>query len=320
MRAEFRPKLLARWSALTIAIVSVLAKAETLKVLTYESMTGKESLGEFIEQEFPTVCNDCKVKFIVVHENSGLLGRLRSNRRTRKDQNVDVVLGLDGLLYQTALQEKLIRVGKVLDKSPYAIVVDTKKIPKTNWPKTWKELNLGLKGKLLIEDPRLSQVGVGWLRAVFEMKLIDNKEAKALTARIFPSWSSAYSAFMAGEGSAVWTYLSSEAFHRCEAERKHDTSSPRYLALPLEEGYPIQEEWVAELTNPAPHPSARKFVDFVQSRKVQDQIPLRNWMYPSNEEVPLPPCFKAVAQVKTWKADKVIEPKNLRAWMDLWSL
>ncbi|MBS1983008.1 MAG: substrate-binding domain-containing protein [Bdellovibrionales bacterium] len=300
--------------AVLCLLIGSVGRADPVRVLTYDAMLGKGSLGEFIAQEFPRYCAGCSVKFVVSRESGGLLGRLRADRRRSGALSYDVVLGIGSHLYRAAHQEKLLGDGRPFDTSPFAIMVDKQKFPPSEWPTRWSEVPTKLRGKLLLEDPRLASEGVGWFRTIFEQKLLTLVEAQALPKTIFPSWSAAYEAFTAGRGVAVWSYRSSEAYHRC-----HDRSD-RYVALPLKEGYPQQEEWVAPVSREGLKRSAQQFLDFVVAEQVQAQIAPRNWMYPVRANTPLPNCYSQVTEIHVWGQNTMFSAADLRSWSDQWNL
>lgn len=260
------------------------------------------------------------MRFVTAQESSALAGKLRANARRGHAEILDAVLGLGAQHYAQLLQDKLILPGQLFDQSPFVILVDRQKIPAVGAPRSWRELVKKVPGFLLIPDPRLSESGVGWLRAIFEMKALTVEEARQVTARVFPSWSAAYAAFLKGEGSAVWTYLSSEAYHRC-ANAKAGIVESRYEALPLSEGYPVHEEWFAQIVSPR-EGDARlgEFFKFLRSPKVQSEIPLRNWMFPAVAGIGLPECYQKLTTVKSWSSQLPGRAKDLQDWADRWSL
>jgi thiamine transport system substrate-binding protein len=297
--------------------VSALSFASPVRVLTYDSMLGHASLGEFLKTEFPKFCKGCEVEFTSTREFSGLVGRLRADKRRGATGKFDVVLGLDDVESSAASREKLVETPEAFDQSPFAIIVDTERLSRDSWPRSWKQLVAKLGPELLVEDPRTSSPGAGWLRAIFAMKAITPQEAKKVTKRVFPGWSSAYDAFLKGEGKAVWSYRASEAYHRCNEKTEKERS--RYLALPLSEGYPAQQEWAAVVTGHSSE-SAKSFVRFLVSAQVQGAIPTRNWMYPVVKKTKLPDCFAQVTELKTWQSPAPISPLEIRRWTDEWSL
>jgi ABC transporter substrate-binding protein (ThiB subfamily) len=284
-----------------------------IRVLTYSSMLGKSSLGEWIEQEWRKVNPHRAIKFEAGKELSGLWGSLKKEQKTKKT-TIDIVLGLEEHHYQEALSKNWVEAGFVFDQSPFAIVVNQKKFTKNNWPKNWKELPGRLEKKLLLQDPHLSNTGNGWIQAIYVQKLLDAKLSTQVISRIFPSWSSSYDAFTKSLAPAVWTYLSSVSYHQCE-EKSQD-----YTYLALEEGYPVQKEWVASLASRSSKADVKKFLEFLKSASVQEQIPLKNWMYPGVSAVKLPNCFVKMDAVKNLQNDAKDNWKEWEHWIDQWSL
>lgn len=311
--------------ALYFFSAQVFLQARTLNVLTYDSMLGQGSFGEWLGQEFAKECDGCRVHFVSGKDHAGLAGRIRRDSERKvavlnSSATIDVVLGLESHRYRELLQDAKVAGGKAFDRSPFAMIVDRRQWPQKDWPKTWKDVAQAKTSFLIVQDPRLSETGIGWLRAIFEMKALSLEEAKKVTARVFPSWSSSYSAFLKGQGRAVWTFLTSEAYHRCENAKKNIAES-EYLAIPLAEGYPVHEEWAALVVGaPSAHPQAQRFLDFVISKRAQEEIPLRNWMLPVNSEAKIPDCYQKLSSVKSWIPTDAFDPKKLKDWAERWSL
>lgn len=300
-------------------------QARPLIVLTYDSMLGKGSFGEWLEREFAKECPDCQIKFVSSKGTSGLAGRIRRDAErnvaaAKSAEPIDVVLGLEAHRYRELAKDQRVGGGRPFDQSPFALLVDRRQWPEKDWPKSWAEVTQIKKSFLLVQDPRLSEAGVGWLRAIFEMKAMDLKAAKKITARVFPSWSSSYSAFLKGQGRAIWTFLTSEAYHRCE-NAKNNIDDTDYLAMPMAEGYPVHEEWAALVSQvKAVHPQAQRFIDFLLSKRAQEEIPLRNWMLPVNAQAKLPDCYRKLSAVKKWIPSDAFDPNHLKDWAERWSL
>ncbi len=292
----------------------------TLRVLTYDSFFGKHSLGRWIAEEFKKRCNECDIKFESPGSNASLIGKLKSEARLER-KTYDLVIGLDARFHLEATQLKIVTPGKVFAKSPYAIIVDTQRFPESSWPKTWQALPQSkLANELLVEDPKVSGAGVGWLESIYAFNFVSPANGRKLVKRIFPSWSSAYEAFTNNEGLGVWSYLTSEAYHRCELKPGEKL---RYKALPLKEGYPEQLEYVAVLNTSAQKPLAQRFIAFLLSQEVQKEIPLRNWMYPAVARTPLPECFAGLPKytVHDLKPKSgFLEAKTYPQWIEAWSL
>ena len=300
-----------------------------LKVLVNDSFHGSSSPSAWITQEFKKQCHKCVLEFVPAGDFIGLYQRLRdkdrkfSNSRKKAQRGVktafDYVIGLDGSYYREALEKKLIEEGRIIDRGTFALIADSEKI-KLNRRKTysWKELEPKLKGKVIVQDPRFSSVGVGWLRMIYQQQGMGEQTAKNMVARTFPSWQPAYSAFLKGVAPVVWSYATSEAYHVCEEK------TSRYFAIRLQEGYPEQQEWAARVESK--HRTSKdkmglKILEkIIFSKQGQLKIAKTNWMFPGIEGVSLPSCFKGAQQIKAWTPRKNASVKDLRLWKDQWSL
>lgn len=301
-----------------------------LRVLSYESLLGKHGLAPIIEARFKETCKPspgaaCELEFVKVNDLTGLIGKLRQDKRNGVQVSYQMVIGLDQTAYDQAASEGLVANGKAFDESPFAIMVDTLKLAEKDRPKSWKELPLKLASSLLVEDSRTSTPGVGWLKSIFEFKLLDKKEAAKTVKRVFPSWSSAYSAFLQGEGSAVWSYQTSEAYHRCND--KPSGAPPRYQALPLDEGYPQQVEYLARVALPVDahvKVSIKSMELFeatvLEDALVQEKIYTTQWMFPLNKKAKAPDCYKGLTAIKALSTKEALSNKTIQKWIDEWTL
>ena len=315
--SQKRKQLLLVFFSLTF---SALGFFKEIKVITYSSLLSKGGYGEWLQEEFSknTQKKD-SLKFQSSKDFSGVLGELRRLKRQNKLNTIDVVMGLNSYNYQQALSESLILPGKAFEKGSYAILVNTQMLEEKNWPKSWKELATQFQKKILVQDPRSSEVGLSWL---FNSKVLGNlsfEDSKKLPAKFFPSWSSSFNAFENKAAPLLWTYSTSAAYFECNPGDQKNT----YKNLPLD-NYPEDKNYIALVANKS-HQSdnAKSFINFVMSEKAQSALPLKNWMLPA-ENVQIPECFK-VAKIKNTKDIKEhshspIDKAQLQKWLDEWSL
>jgi thiamine transport system substrate-binding protein len=233
---------------------------------------------------------------------------------------------------QTARKLKALRQQWKLDRLPgfvpidfgeLAWIVDRRKFAASTLSRvsTWTDF-FGLLGPeearpLLIQDPRTSVLGlqlVLWVREQFPQVEQRRRFWLALRARtrtLAPSWSSAYSLFLRGEAAAVWSYSTSEAYHREEDRKKNGPAGdPRYFAWLPPEGAPIQLEG-ALLLRPFDGKKGmtassqgrsglgaggleEAFLEFLLSREAQSALPTRHWMQPVDSEAERPASFRAL--------------------------
>lgn len=291
------------------------SEKKVFRVLTYSSMTGEKSLGAAIEEDFEKTCLAaghsfaCDLVLVPEEGDSSLVSTY-----LKSPEKFDAILGLEALQVAQLRSKIPLASSSLFAKGPHAFIVDTQQWrDSSKWPKSWKDLSQFSKS-VFVQDPRVSSVGIGWIKAIFVERLLTLAVARQVTKKTFPSWSVSYSAFQKGGAPLVWSYQSSEAYHRCEEK------SERYQALPLLEGYPTQEEYIV-----IPQRSFSKeseiLISSVLSQKVQTQIPLKNWMWPALETTPLPECFKAVTPIKALTdLDTSQSAVQLRDWIDQWSL
>ncbi len=303
---------LSMWFLLLSFSFASVVSAKTIRVLTYGSMAREGSFGKTLEKSLESRKSDLKIKWITTEENSGLLGRLKADQKRFKKLPYDVVFGLEDVHFNSAAKLGLVQSGHVFNRSPFVFLANTQIFPKAQWPKSWSEVPQKLSGKVLIQDPRTSGLGVSWLKVIFEKKILSLEDSKKVTFARFPTWSASYAAFLKGISPVIWTFATSEFYHRC-----HDRVT-QYQSIPLMEGYPEHVEWIALTNNGDNKASATEFVDFVLSPEVQKLVPLENWMLPALKNQELPECFRGVLR-QTWENSNVSDSK-LSEWIDLWTL
>ena len=294
---------------------------ERLRILSYDSMRGKKSLGEFLDKAFVAYAKtkgiEVTLEWLGTSGNASLEARARADSSRTNKLSYDVILGLDEKQFLSGKQDGLWADGRAFDQSPLVFLADTQKLPPEKWPHSWADVSARIEKQVILEDPRLSAPGFGWLRAIFEAKLLNLSSAKKIEKRIFPSWSSAYESFLHGEAPVIWTYLTSEAYHRCH-DKLEGSASPRYRAMPLLEGYPNQIEWAVDLKSSK---AGALFLQFLLTPEAQAQMASLNWMLPIIKETKLPDCYRNLTAVKTLDSKlNTFSNKDVRTWMDQWSL
>ena len=289
------------------AFSSVASAKSTLTIYTYESFTSEWGPGPKVKEAFEKIC-DCTVDYVSLPDGVALLTRLRMEGGATK---ADIVLGLDtnlieeakatNLLAEHGLDTSAVKVPGGFsdpvfipyDYGHFAVVYDTEaiKVP----PASLRELVEGDPAqKIVIEDPRTSTPGLGflfWMRAVYGDAAPD--AWKKLSKRILtvtPGWSEAYGLFTRGEAPMVLSYVTSPAYHMITE------NNDRYQAAEFSEGHPIQIE-VAAMTKTELDDLARRFLRFMMSPAFQDIIPESNWMMPAAAtSTPLNPVFGKLIQ------------------------
>lgn len=289
------------------------AAPSSVTVLGYSSLLDKGGLGEEIQKL--AIQENLTVHFKTNKDFAGILGTLRKLNGQKKLASVDVVLGLSNSHYRTALSEDLILEGSVYEEGSFTLLINKELLPEKLWPKNWDELKTKLKDKILVQDPRTSEVGLSWL---LNSKLTP-EESKKIPKKVFPNWSSSFEAFESGMAPALWTYSTSAAYFECSG----DSKAKKYANLPLP-SYPKDKNYVALVKNESKkNLAAEKFKALVLSEKLQSQIWQKNWMFPAlyPEKIKeLPKCFSKVWFPKDAKEIESLGPKELLNRLDQWSL
>jgi thiamine transport system substrate-binding protein len=174
------------------------------------------------------------------------------------------------------------------------------------------------RGKLILQDPRTSSPGLGfllWTIAVY------GKDWPEYWRRLGPSiltvtdgWDAAYGMFTSGEAPLVLSYTTSPAYHL------QNEQSERYRAALFPEGHYTQVEGVGILKG-ARHPAlARRFIDYLLTEAFQRELPLTNWMYPVNPAVRLPDSYRlAPRPAKSLSLPAEAIRANLEQWLSQWA-
>lgn len=279
---------------------------EKIKILTYSSFMDTGGLGEWIQKQ------NSEIDFSVAKDFSGILGELRKLKRQNKLSSIDLVLGLNETNYKNALEEKLVDKGTPFEKSSYTILINKKLIKEKDWPKNWKELNEKFSKKILVQDPRTSEIGLAWLLNANDLKNLTPNEAKKIPLKIFPKWSSSFAAFENEMAPMIWTYATSLAYFECKNKNKN------YANLPLE-NYPQDTNYLAAAFGKSESPLIRKTLEFLKTKEIQEQIWQKNWMFPALN-LPPPDCYKKILLSQKNKALNHHKQTQILRWLDEWSL
>lgn len=261
-----------------------------LIIYTYDSFTSDWGPGPQVEKAFEEKCN-CDLKFIGLEDAVSILNRISLEGKNTK---ADIALGLDQNLISRAQETGLFTTHDQptdqldllknwknetflpFDYGYFSFIYNSDTV--TTPPKSLNDLVFNSDLNIVIQDPRTSTPGLGfllWMKSVFGDKAAD--AWTKLAPRIVTTtkgWSEAYGMFLQDEADMVLSYTTSPAYHiTAEQETK-------YKAAPFSEGHYQQIEVAAQLTT-AKHPKlAQEFLNFMISEDFQSIIPTTNWMLP----------------------------------------
>ena len=309
-------------SAFLANLLAVNSRAEGLQrsfreltVLTYDSLMADGGLGRELVSRFEKRCA-CTVKVQVVGDAAQMVSRLQLDASREKFQN-QVVLGIDQSLWPQlrplALPwmpraKFLHSVGEGFVPFDYGVMAF---IWSPSWkgfagktpepPRRWRDLlDPKWKKRLLLQDPRTSSPGLGFVmgaRAVLQAQVQSYFQSlKTQWLTLAPGWSGSYELFLKDQAPLVWSYTTSQAYHRAKDPKS------RFQAIVFEEGNPLQIEGAflvkKALISTEAQKLAQDFISFLVSREIQELIPSRQWMFPSIAGVELPRNFRELPQPK----------------------
>lgn len=289
-----------------------------LVVYTYDSFMSKHGLGPELVARFEKK-SGAKIKAVALGDGGRIVSQLKLDRE-RGGARAHVVVGLDTLTFERAKSEVDPEGAKGLpgmdalapavanpapgfvpmDYSLMAWMADTKALPVAKLPAHWRDLaKPELKRKLILEDPRTSTPGLALVAGTREFFAGREefsafwKSLKGQWLTIAPGWDEAYGLFLDGQAPLVWSYATSQAYHRANGDPEG-----RYRAIVFAEGMPVQIEGGA-ITRDAPggekmRALARDFLAFLLSEEIQTILPEKQWMMPARQGVKLPESFRGI--------------------------
>lgn len=264
-----------------------------LRVFAASSFIAQWGPGPWLRNQFEQTCG-CRVEFFDGADSTILMQRLKSESH----QGADVVLGFDqydlemakaGFEWKTLKTEGLNfleQVKPALSQGEFApydwgiLSFVFRKSQLQQFPKNLDDfLKPDWKGKIAMADPRTSSPGLQfflWLvqlrgeEGAFNYLKKFNPQVKAYST----SWSMAYGMFTKNQADTVFSYTTSPVYHKVE-EKNADI-----VAVELDEGHPMQFEFVGIPANCKQCDLADKFVALILSPEGQKVIMEKNYMFP----------------------------------------
>lgn len=322
-RSRARRALRTKCAFLSLALLTVLltprteaapkgkpaGDAPTVQVLTYASLLGRKSWGEWLKQNFEAKYA-CKIEASSAADGGQLLTRLELESQ-RGEPKFDVVLGLDttwmrrlsGVLEDAPITDAdrkawfpAVREALGTFRAPlpfdYGLLTVLGRAQRPLG--SWAELEALPHKSVILMDPRTSSPGwalLSGMRALFGKDWSLHWRAvrpRALT--LASGWSVGYGLFLEKRAPWVWTYTTSQAYHVARGEKE-------FLAARLREGMPMQVEWAGLVKRSRPagvRACAEQFMRMLISKDAQEALPERQWMFPVRKDVVLPPAFAGI--------------------------
>jgi len=328
-----------------LAIVSGCAGAgepQELVVMTHDSFDVSAEIVEAFEQE-----HKVKVTFL----KSGDTGEVLNKAILSKENPLaDVLYGVDNTFLSRALDNDLFEAyeSPMLAEVPQDLVLDqTHHMLPVDWgdvclnydlawfasqgfapPQTLEDLaDPAYKGLTVVENPATSSPGLAFLLTTVAAFGEDGYQEywRALRENdvlVESGWESAYwgqfTAASEGDRPIVVSYATSPAAEVYFGEGAYDVPPTSAVVAP---GTCFRQvEFVGILKGTRQRELARAFVDWMLSKTMQEDIPLRMWVYPANEQAELPPVLVEFGQQATMPARiaPVDIAANREAWIEGW--
>lgn len=319
------------------------AGPQTITVMTHDSFAASEDVVKAFEAD-----NNAKVVFL----QSGDAGAVLNQAILTKDAPLaDILFGVDNTFLSRALDAGIFEAYQspvlsdvsaeyILDETFHALPVDYGDVC-INYDKNYfAENNLTVpqsfedlakpeyKDLLVVENPAISSPGLAFLLATHahfgDGYLAYWQSLKENGVVVADGWESAYyTNFSASSGHGpqpmVVSYASSpaaEVFFASEPLTEAPTASITASDMCFR-----QIEFVGILKNTPNQALAKKFVDFMLSRKFQEDMPLNMFVYPTNKTANLPDVFVKYAQVAEKPAvlSYAEIAANRDAWLEAWT-
>lgn len=324
--------------ALSFLLCSSLQAEESLTVMTHDSFDVSKEIIALFEKD-----NNVKIRFL----KSGSAGAALIQAILSKNNPLaDVFYGVDTTFLSRALSADIFRPynSPLLAQIPDNLKLDAKNrlLPVNygdvclNYDKKWfskkgvaPPANLSdltkpeYKGLTVVENPATSSPGMTFLLATIGNFGEDNyikfwKDMRKNDVLVTGGWEDAYfghfTAASKGERPIIVSYASSPPAAVYYSETPLD-SAP--TAAVVSEGSAFRQiEFVGILKGSKKVALAEKFVDFMLSKPLQEDIPLKMFVFPSNQEAQLPEVFIQHAVVAQKPA--MVAPERIEAMRDTW--
>lgn len=310
-----------------------------LKLMTHDSFDMSEELLNTFQ-----LTQNAEVQII----KSGDTGTaLNKAILSRENPIADVFYGVDNTFLSRALDENIFEsytspllqnIDPIyqLDPQNRALPVDSGDVC-LNYDKNYFEANNlqapqslddllkpEYQGLLVVENPATSSPGLAFLLATignygpdgyldYWKGLVDND------VLVVNDWETAYYTEFSGSSGKgprpiMVSYNSSPAFEVIYAETPIDT--PPTAAVVSNKSCFRQIEFVGILTGTSKRDLAEKWVDFMLSTPFQEDMPLKMFVFPVNEEAKLDPAFEQYLEIPDETA--IVSPEEIASQREKW--
>lgn len=328
---------------LVFSLSSTATAQSTLTVMTHDSFNLSKDIITTFEKE-----NDAKIRFL----KSGDAGAALIQAILSKNNPLaDLFFGVDNTFFSRAIEADIFRSynSPILEKIPVTLKLDPKNrlLPVDygdvclNYDKAWFNkhrippptdladlLRPEYKGLTVVENPATSSPGMAFLLATIgrfgEDGYLDYwKNLRANELLVVSGWKEAYFGHFSGASKGnrpiVVSYATSPPATVYYSETVLSDAPTAAVVHPRTAFRQI--EFVGILKGTSNPELAERFVDFMLSTIVQEDIPLQMFVFPANPEAKLPDIFTKHAEIATEPVQVSPESieKNRDRWIEAWT-
>jgi thiamine transport system substrate-binding protein len=314
----------------------------SLTVVTHDSFNLSEGLIQQFERE-----NDVTVRLLPKGDAGSMLTSLIL---TKNNPEGDVAFGVDNTLLSRAIDEGVFAgySSPLLSKVPnefqaegsnlvtpidYGYVnfnYDIAELQRRNIepPQSLEALtDARYRGLVVVENPASSSPGLAFLLATVDYFGEDRhldwwRAMRANGLVVVDGWETAYYtnfSLAGGEQPIVLSYATSPAFEQLFADPPRDDAPTANILI--DKAVFRQVEYAGVLANAGNPEMARKFIDFLLSVPVQEDIPGQMAVYPVNSEAEVPEAFAQFSKVEVEPArvSAAEIAENRDRWIEEWT-
>ncbi len=329
-------------AALAVLGATAAAAQQTLTVLTHDSFSAsKDVIAEFERT------NDAKLSFVTGGDAGSSLSKAIL---TKANPIADVIYGVDSTFLSRALSAGIMErydspvlaqlpADLRLDPSNRLLPVDFGYVCPV-YDRTWfashgvplptrvEDLaKPAYKGLFVVENPAVSSPGLAFLMATIARFGETGsytwqsfwRDLRANDVLVANDWNEAYYGQFSGAGKGrrplAISYSTDPAaaqFFASEPKPKE----PQVGTLLVAGAVFRQVEFVGVLSGTKHQELAHRWVDFMLSRRLQEDIPEQMWVYPANPQAALPDLFTQLAPVP--KQFETLDPSLIDQKRDAW--
>ena len=313
-----------------------------LVVITHDSFNITKDLISQFEKD-----NKTTVKLVPKGDAGAMLTSLIL---TKGNPEGDVSFGVDNTFLSRAVDQGVFQeyASPLLNKVPAGLKADSTKfatpidygyvnfnydiegLKKAGAPVPQKLEDLTdakYKGLVVVENPASSSTGLSFLIATVDYFGADKwldwwRAMRKNDLKVVDGWETAYNVNFSLHGGGqpiVLSYATSPAYEQMAAKPAR-ADSPTANFIPAKGAF-RQIEYAGVLKGTKRPQLAQKFIDFLLSKGVQEDVPGQMAVYPVNSDAAVPDAFTKFAKVDVAPAN--VSPadiaKNRDSWIDQWT-